>query len=90
MTHTKTHSFVRFPLSRQIIHIRKMKNNAFMVTEGHAETIIVKFCNALSNKFGGLLSKIIHSTGMPTHIIIRKNAVFHTFIKDSCSGGLLL
>ena len=25
--------------------------------------IIVKFCNALSNKFGGFLSKIIHATG---------------------------
>ena len=52
--------------------------------------IIVKFCNALSNKFGGFLSKIIHATGMPIHIIIRKMLFCHTFIKDSCSGGLLL
>ena len=61
-----------------------------MVTEGQAKTIIVKFCNALLNKFGDFLFKIIHSTGMPIHIISRKNAVFHTFIKNSCSGGLLL
>ena len=52
--------------------------------------IILKFCNALSNKFGGFLSKIIHTTGMPIHIIIRKTLFCHTFIKDSCSGGLLL
>ena len=48
--------------------------------------IINKFCNALSNKFGGFLSKIIHATGMPIHIIIRKMLFFHTFAKDSCSG----
>ena len=52
--------------------------------------IIVNFVNALSNKFGGVLSKIIHATGMPIHITIRKMLFFHTFIKDSCSGGLLL
>ena len=70
--------------------LKKLKNNAFLVTEGHAEMIIVKFCNALSNKFGGFLSKIIHTTGMPIHIIIRKMLFCHTFIKASCSGGLLL
>ena len=41
----------------------------FLLTEGQAEMIIFKFCNALSNKFGGFLSKTIHSTGMPIHII---------------------
>ena len=50
-----------------------------MVTEGHAEMIIVKFCNALSNKFDGFLSKIIHATGMPIHIAIRNFLFFHTF-----------
>ena len=51
---------------------KKIKNKAFLVTEGHAKMIIVKFFNDLSNKFGGFLSKIIHATGMPIHIIIRK------------------
>ena len=43
--------------------------------------IIVKLCNALSNKFGGFLSKIIHSTGMPIQIIIRKMIFFRLLLK---------
>ena len=58
--------------------------------EGQAEIIIGKFVNAFSTKIGDFLSKTIHSTGMPIHIIIRKMIFFHTFIRDSCSVGLLL
>ena len=70
--------------------LKKLKNNDLLVTEGQAEIIIVKFCNALSNKIGDFLSKTIHSTGMPGHIIIRKMLFFHTFSRDTCSVGLLL
>ena len=34
--------------------------------------IIVNNCDLLTNKFGGFLSKTIHSTGMPVDIIIEK------------------
>ena len=48
------------------------------------------FVNALSKQIGDFLSKTIHYTRMPIHIIIRKMLFFHTFIRDSCSVGLLL
>ena len=39
-----------------------MQNNVFLVTEGQAKIIIVKFVNTLSTKIGDFLSKTIHST----------------------------
>ena len=79
-----------FPLSMQKMHITKIEKQFFLVKEEQAEIIIVKFVNALSKKIGDFLSKIIHSTGMPIYIIIRKMLFFHSFIRDSCSVGLLL
>ena len=70
--------------------LKKLKNNVFLVTEGQAEIMIVKFVNALSTKIGDFLSKTIQSTGISIHIIITKMLFLHTFIRDSCSVGLLL
>ena len=72
------------------MHIKKTEKRCFLVTEGQAEIIIVEFVNALSTKIGDFLSKTIHSTGIPIHIIIRKMLFVHTFSSDSCSVGLLL
>ena len=72
------------------MHIKKIEKQCFLVTEGQAEIIIVKFVNALSTQIGGFLSKTIHSTGMSIHIIIRKMLFLHTFIIDSCSVGLII
>ena len=72
------------------MHIKKIEKQRFFVTEGQAEIIIIKFVNALSKKIGDFLSKTIHSTGKPIHIIIRKMLFFHTLIRDSCSVVLLL
>ena len=38
--------------------------NVFLVTEGHAKIIIIKFVNVLAKKFGDFLSKTIHSTAV--------------------------
>ena len=44
------------------MHIKKIEKQRFLVTEGQAEIIIIKFVNALSKKIGDFLSKTIHST----------------------------
>ena len=59
--------------------LKKLKNNFFLVTEGQAKIIIIKFLNALSKKIGDFLSKTIHSTGKPIHIILRKMLIFSYF-----------
>ena len=50
----------------------------------YIEMIIVKFCNALSNKFGGFLSKIIHATGRNVPGVL--NCMSGRFIDDICLG----
>ena len=52
--------------------------------------IIITFWDVLAKQFGDCLSKTIHSTGMPINIIIINVLFFKTFIKDSCSVGLML
>ena len=72
------------------MHIKKIEKQCIFGNGGTGRNYNRQICECLVKKIGDFLSKTIHSTGMPIHIIIRKMLFFHTFIRDSCSVGLLL
>ena len=73
------------------MHIKKIEKQLFLVTQGQAEIILIKFVNALSKKGVTFYPKPFTLLGslftILYIIIIRKMLFFHTFIRDSCSVG---